>query len=93
MRSVGRPAVPDAMTLTPDETEALIVIRRALDEDLRYGPDVTTVARCPPTRSPKPPWSPGKAGCRRRGRGLMVLDEVLGPDGYRVLDRVEDGTT
>jgi len=23
---------------------------------------------------------------------LMVLDEVLGPDGYRVLDRVEDGT-
>ena len=23
---------------------------------------------------------------------LLVLDEVLGPDGYRVLDRVEDGT-
>ena len=23
---------------------------------------------------------------------LLVLDEVLGPDGYRMLDRVEDGT-
>ena len=36
------------MSLTPDERdEALLTIRRGLDEDLRYGPDVTTLATVP----------------------------------------------
>ena len=36
------------MTLTADErAEALVTIRRGLDEDLRYGPDVTTIATVP----------------------------------------------
>ena len=36
------------MTLTDAERqEALITIRRGLDEDLRYGPDVTTEATVP----------------------------------------------
>ena len=36
------------MALTPQErSEALVTIRRGLDEDLRYGPDVTTIATVP----------------------------------------------
>ena len=36
------------MTLTADElAEARATIARALDEDLRYGPDITTVATVP----------------------------------------------
>ena len=82
------------MTLTAAECcEALLTIRRGLDEDLRYGPDVTTVATVPAD-------AVTEAALVARERGvaagvevaLMVLDEVLGPDGYRVLDRVEDGT-
>jgi nicotinate-nucleotide pyrophosphorylase (carboxylating) len=82
------------MTLNADErSEALLTIRRGLDEDLRYGPDVTTCATVPAD-------AVTEAALVARERGvaagvdvaLMVLDEVLGADGYRVLDRVEDGT-
>ena len=79
--------------LTEDERrEALITIRRGLDEDLRYGPDVTTEATVPAGAT-----TVGALVAREPGVAagidiaLMVLDEVLGPDGYRVLDRVQDG--
>lgn len=82
------------MNLSEDERrEALITIRRGLDEDLRYGPDVTTEATVPADAT-----TVGALVAREPGVAagiavaLMVLDEVLGPDGYRVLDRVEDGT-
>lgn len=82
------------MTLTDEERrEALITIRRGLDEDLRYGPDVTTEATVPADAT-----TVGSLVAREPGVAagvdvaLMVLDEVLGPDGYRVLDRVADGT-
>jgi nicotinate-nucleotide pyrophosphorylase (carboxylating) len=82
------------MTLTPDErAEALVTIRRGLDEDLRYGPDVTTVATVPAdarTEAALVAREPGVAA--GVDIALMVLDEVLGADGYRVLDRVPDGT-
>jgi nicotinate-nucleotide pyrophosphorylase (carboxylating) len=74
-------------------SETRAVIRRALDEDLRYGPDVTTLATVPEgamatasliTREPGVVAGVDVA--------LLVLDEVLGRDGYRVLDCVEDGT-
>ena len=81
------------MTLTADErSEALLTIRRGLDEDLRYGPDVTTCATVPAdavTEAALVAREPGVAA--GVDVALMVLDEVLGPDGYRVLDRVEDG--
>lgn len=73
--------------------EARAVIARALDEDLRYGPDITTLATVPEgamataalvTRTPGVIAGVDVA--------LLVLDEVLGADGYRVLDRVDDGT-
>jgi nicotinate-nucleotide pyrophosphorylase (carboxylating) len=73
-------------------TEARLVIARALDEDLRYGPDITTSATVPDdavARATLVPRVPGLiAGI---DVALLVLDEVLGTDGYRVLDRVDDG--
>jgi nicotinate-nucleotide pyrophosphorylase (carboxylating) len=81
------------MTLSKCElAEARATISRALDEDLRYGPDVTTLATVPDgatTIASLITREPGViAGV---DVALLVLDEVLGADGYRVLDRVEDG--
>jgi nicotinate-nucleotide pyrophosphorylase (carboxylating) len=72
--------------------EARVTIRGALDEDLRYGPDVTTLATVPDgatTTASLITREPGViAGV---DVALLVLDEVLGAGGYRVVDRVEDG--
>ncbi|HLR99914.1 carboxylating nicotinate-nucleotide diphosphorylase [Mycolicibacillus parakoreensis] len=80
--------------LAPHElAEARAVIARALDEDLRYGPDITTLATVP-----EGAMATGALVTREPGViagvdvALLVLDEVLGPEGFRVLDRVEDGT-
>jgi nicotinate-nucleotide pyrophosphorylase (carboxylating) len=81
------------MELTDYElTEARDVIRRALDEDLRYGPDVTTLATVPPDATATAAMVTRQPGVAAGiDVALLVLDEVLGPDGYRVLDRVADG--
>ncbi|MFZ0906680.1 MAG: carboxylating nicotinate-nucleotide diphosphorylase [Mycobacterium sp.] len=81
------------MTLSKCElAEARATISRALEEDLRYGPDVTTLATVPDgakTTASLITREPGViAGV---DIALLVLDEVLGADGYQVLDRVEDG--
>ncbi len=81
------------MGLSPGElTEAHAVITRALDEDLRYGPDVTTLATVPAeaeTTASMVAREPGViAGI---DVALLVLDEVLGPGGYQILERAEDG--
>jgi len=72
--------------------EACATISRALDEDLRHGPDVTTSATVPDgakTTASLITREPGViAGV---DVALLVLDEVLGHRGYRVLNRVEDG--
>jgi nicotinate-nucleotide pyrophosphorylase (carboxylating) len=72
--------------------EARAVISRALDEDLRYGPDITTqatVAAGATTTAALVAREPGViAGC---DVALLVLDEVLGMGSYRVLDRLADG--
>jgi nicotinate-nucleotide pyrophosphorylase (carboxylating) len=72
--------------------KARATISRALDEDLRHGPDVTTSATVPDgakTTASLITREPGViAGV---DVALLVLDEVLGHGGYRVLDRVEDG--
>ncbi len=81
------------MTLTNDElVAAKATIALALDEDLRYGPDVTTLATVGPdaqTTARMVTREPGVAA--GVDVALLVLDEVLGIDGYRVVDRVEDG--
>lgn len=79
--------------LTDGELDAAReTIRRALDEDLRYGPDVTTLATVPAAASATASMVPREPGVVAGvGVALLVFDEVLGADGYRVLDRVEDG--
>ena len=82
------------MELTVDElTEARRVIARALEEDLHYGPDVTTLATVPAdatTTASMVSREPGViAGV---DVALLVLDGVLGADGYQVKHRVDDGT-
>jgi nicotinate-nucleotide pyrophosphorylase (carboxylating) len=81
------------MTLSDSELSAARdIIRRGLEEDLRYGPDITTSATVPAgavATASMVPREPGViAGI---DIALLVLDEVLGAGGYEVLDRVQDG--
>lgn len=82
-----------SLTLSETElSEARAVIARALDEDLRYGPDVTTTATVPADAVTEAALVPRVAGVIAGvDIALLVLDEVLGADGYRVLDRVAEG--
>lgn len=82
------------MRLSADERDAAgQLIRGALDEDLRYGPDVTTLATVAAD-------STATARLVTREQGVvagievarLVLDAVLGPDGYRIEKQVVDGT-
>lgn len=72
--------------------EARHIIARALDEDLRYGPDVTTTATVPADAVTEAALVTRVSGVIAGvDVALLVLDEVLGADGYQVLDRVADG--
>jgi nicotinate-nucleotide pyrophosphorylase (carboxylating) len=72
--------------------EARATIARALDEDLRYGPDITTAATVPEGAVTTASLVTREAGLIAGvDIALLVLDEVLGPDGYRIISRVEDG--
>lgn len=75
-----------------ERAEAQATIARALEEDLRYGPDVTTIATVGAdamTTAKVINREPGVAA--GVDIALLVLDEVLGVSGYRVIDRIEDG--
>jgi nicotinate-nucleotide pyrophosphorylase (carboxylating) len=81
------------MALTDTELdEAHAAIDRALDEDLRYGPDVTSVATVPADAI-----TTASMVSRQNGViagidiALLVLDKVIGVGDYRVVARVEDG--
>ncbi|MFE7722730.1 carboxylating nicotinate-nucleotide diphosphorylase [Nocardia rhizosphaerihabitans] len=82
-----------ALDAALDRDELLTLIRTALNEDLRYGPDVTTVATVPADAVSK-----ASVVSRQDGTvagldvGLLVLDEVIGAGNYTVTDRVADGT-
>ena len=81
------------MELGADElTEARRVIARALEEDLRYGPDFTTLATVPDDTTTTASMATREPGVIAGVEiALLVLDEVIGPDGYRVKHRVDDG--
>lgn len=81
------------MALSETElAETRLVIARGLDEDLRYGPDVTTAATVPAAAVTEAALVPRAAGVIAGvDVALLVLDEVLGPDAYQVLHRVDDG--
>ena len=82
------------MALGADEViEAQATIARGLAEDLRYGPDVTSLATVPADATATASMVTRQAGVAAGvDIALLVLDEVVGADGYRVLDRVQDGT-
>ncbi|MET8779876.1 carboxylating nicotinate-nucleotide diphosphorylase [Nocardia sp. NPDC004654] len=82
-----------ALDAALDRDEVLALIRTALDEDLRYGPDVTTMATVPADAAVK-----ASVVSRQPGTvagidvGLLVLDEVIGASEYEITERVADGT-
>nr|WP_224770407.1 carboxylating nicotinate-nucleotide diphosphorylase [Mycobacterium simulans] len=67
-------------------------IRRGLNEDLCYGPDVTTISTVPAGMKATAAMVTREPGVIAGvDIALLVLDEVLGSDGYQVVDRVKDG--
>jgi nicotinate-nucleotide pyrophosphorylase (carboxylating) len=81
------------MPLSDSEvSSARNIIRRGLEEDLCYGPDVTTLATVPAGATATASMVPRETGVIAGvDVALLVLDEVLGDSGYQVLNRVEDG--
>lgn len=79
------------MMLPDERSAAQDTIRRALDEDLRYGPDVTTLATVPAGAVATASMVPRDAGVIAGVEvALLVLEAVLA-GGYEVVHRVEDG--
>ena len=73
-----------------DRDEILDVVRRALAEDLRYGPDVTTLATvAEDARTRAAVVSRAQGTVAGVDVALAVLDEVVGE--YRILQRLTDG--
>ncbi|WP_216909160.1 carboxylating nicotinate-nucleotide diphosphorylase [Nocardia noduli] len=76
-----------------NQDEVVALIRTALDEDLRYGPDITTVATVPADAVVKASMVSRQPGTvAGLDVGLLVLDEVIGVGNYEITDRVADGT-
>ena len=75
-----------------EHAEARATIARALDEDLRYGPDITTAATVPDGATTTASLVSREAGVIAGvDIAVLVLDEVLGSGGYRIVNRVDDG--
>jgi len=81
------------MALTAAElADAHALIDRALDEDLRYGPDVTSVATVPADATTVASMVSRQPGViAGLDIAILVLDKVIGEGAYRILDRAEDG--
>lgn len=76
-----------------DRDELVRLVRIALDEDLRYGPDVTTMATVPADAVTEAAVVSRQSGVVAGiDVGLLVLDEVIGPDNYQVTDRIAEGS-
>ncbi len=76
-----------------DRAEVVELIRTALAEDLRYGPDITTAATVPEDATVEASITARQPGTvAGLDVGLLVLDEVIGADDYKVTGRVADGT-
>lgn len=78
----------------PDPDDLARVVRVALEEDLRYGPDVTTAATVPETAVAVGSFTPRADGVLAGLPAVLaVLDTVLGtvPGSYEVLAAATDG--
>ncbi|KJR04936.1 carboxylating nicotinate-nucleotide diphosphorylase [Gordonia sp. PS3] len=89
---IGQQQATGDLDLVVDE-ELIALIRTALLEDLRYGPDITTLATVPPETV-----ADAKIVSRQPGvvAGLPVVravfDEVIGSDNYVVTEQLDDGS-
>jgi nicotinate-nucleotide pyrophosphorylase (carboxylating) len=84
--------VDDLTTAGLDAGEVKAVVRTALAEDLRYGPDATTAATVPADAVATAELTPRQPGTIAGiPVALAVFEDVLGAD-CEVLDRVADGT-
>ncbi|WP_229328331.1 carboxylating nicotinate-nucleotide diphosphorylase [Streptomyces sp. UNOC14_S4] len=80
------------MIQAPDVNDMRKVVIAALDEDLRYGPDVTTTACVPQDAVAEADVVHRQAGVLAGiPAALIVLDEVLGEGAYDVLSCRSDG--
>lgn len=81
-------------TLTETElAEARSAVKRALEEDLRYGPDITSQATVPVDAECSASMVTRSGGVVAGiDIALIVLDEVVGAGNYRVENRLTDGT-
>lgn len=81
------------MALTAAElADAHAIIDRALDEDLRYGPDVTSAATVPADATTVASMVSRQPGViAGLDIAVLVLDKVIGTGAYQILDRAEDG--
>lgn len=81
------------MALTEDELdEARATVARGLAEDLRYGPDVTSLATVPAAAVTTASMVSRQSGVAAGiDVALLVLDAVLGEGSYDVLTRLDDG--
>jgi nicotinate-nucleotide pyrophosphorylase (carboxylating) len=76
----------------PDADDLARVVAAALEEDLRYGPDVTTEATVPASAVATGEFTPRRPGVLAGVPAVRaVLDTVLGADGYQVLAQRADG--
>lgn len=77
----------------PVTDEVRSLIRLALDEDLRYGPDITSVATVPDDLVTTAVIASRQSGVvAGLPVVLAVFDEVIGADGYTVESIVDDGS-
>lgn len=85
---------PSSTNLTDDErAEARAAVERGLAEDLRYGPDVTSLATVAADATTKAAMVSRQSGVAAGvDVALLVLDQVIGQGEYGVLSRVADGT-
>jgi len=75
-----------------DVADVRRVVGTALGEDLRYGPDATTLACVPAGARAQAVLATRRAGTLAGlPVALAVFDAVLGPDGYQVLAARADG--
>ncbi|MFO7193087.1 MULTISPECIES: carboxylating nicotinate-nucleotide diphosphorylase [Thermocrispum] len=75
-----------------DRNDVARVVRTALDEDLRYGPDATTEATVPEGAVATAELTPRRDGVLAGAPvALAVFDAVL-KDGYEVVECAEDGS-
>ncbi|WP_188545425.1 carboxylating nicotinate-nucleotide diphosphorylase [Rhodococcoides trifolii] len=76
-----------------DLDEVRGVVRAALDEDLRLGPDITSLATVPSdARTTASVVSRAEGTVAGIDVGILVLDEVIGADRYEIVSRRDDGS-